>query len=372
MRALLHRYLLPGLIVQAVIVGGGYATGRELVEFFLGAGPATGTLGIGLTAVAFSAVAMVSFELARRFGAYDYQSFCRIYLGRWSFLFELGYAASLLLVLSVICAAAAKLLASLAGTPESANAPAFMAAVAALVFFGSTLVERLISVWSVVFYLVYGGLFALVLSRHGEAMAAALHAVPVDAAAAARNGLAYAGYNLPVLPILIFVARHFATRQQALVAGALTGPLVLLPGLAFLLTLSAFYPDILAEPLPVLSVLDHLDLPPLALLVRLVILGALLKTGVGLLHGLNERIAHRRGAAAAMPRWVRPAVALAAMGVAVAIAGRIGLIDLIGRGYRYSSLYFLLVFVLPLLTRGLWLACRGDRAPAPVARTDAG
>ena len=52
---------------QAVLVGGGYATGRELVEFFVSKGPATGLAGLALTALWFSAGAMVSFELARRY-----------------------------------------------------------------------------------------------------------------------------------------------------------------------------------------------------------------------------------------------------------------------------------------------------------------
>ncbi len=30
-----QKYLLPGLVFQGVVIGGGYATGRELAEFFL-------------------------------------------------------------------------------------------------------------------------------------------------------------------------------------------------------------------------------------------------------------------------------------------------------------------------------------------------
>ena len=37
-----QRWLLPGFLFQSVIIGGGYATGRELVEFFLSAGPLGG------------------------------------------------------------------------------------------------------------------------------------------------------------------------------------------------------------------------------------------------------------------------------------------------------------------------------------------
>jgi len=37
-----QKYLLPGFIFQSLIIGGGYGTGRELVEFFLTAGPLAG------------------------------------------------------------------------------------------------------------------------------------------------------------------------------------------------------------------------------------------------------------------------------------------------------------------------------------------
>ena len=30
-----QKYLLPGLVFQGIVIGGGYATGRELAEFFM-------------------------------------------------------------------------------------------------------------------------------------------------------------------------------------------------------------------------------------------------------------------------------------------------------------------------------------------------
>ena len=40
------KYLLPGFIFQSLVIGGGYGTGRELVEFFLLLGPKNGILGM--------------------------------------------------------------------------------------------------------------------------------------------------------------------------------------------------------------------------------------------------------------------------------------------------------------------------------------
>lgn len=370
MKNLFERFVVPGLVIQAVMVGGGYATGRELVEFFVAHGPATALAGMAVTAFMFSAGCMVAFELARRFQAYDYMSLSRLYLGRLAILFEIGYILTLMLSLSVVSAAAARLIAEMLGWPELANAILFVAVVAFLVFFGTKLIERVISFWSLFFYISYGLMFALVLTKFGSQMATALGSVPLEPVLAVREGVAYTGYNIVLVPILIFVARHFATRREALIAGALAGPLVLLPGLAFLLALIAFYPEINAAPLPVTAVLEQLQVPALALLIQLVILGALIKTGVGLLHGLNERIArHYEDRRQAMPRLLRPIVALVATVIAAYVANAVGLINLIGQGYRYSSAYFLLVFLLPLLTIGLWRATRPAGAPGtPAAR----
>ena len=41
-----QRFLLPGLAFKAVVIGGGYATGRELAEFFLPSGPQGGVVAI--------------------------------------------------------------------------------------------------------------------------------------------------------------------------------------------------------------------------------------------------------------------------------------------------------------------------------------
>ena len=71
-------------------------------------------------------------------------------------LFEVGYYALLLLVLSVVSAAAGKLLAQMFGLPELANSILFMAAVAFVVFFGNSFIEKVISIWSIVFYATYG------------------------------------------------------------------------------------------------------------------------------------------------------------------------------------------------------------------------
>jgi uncharacterized membrane protein YkvI len=353
----LYRYVVPGLVIQAVLVGGGYATGRELVEFFVSKGPLTGLVGLALTALWISAASMVAFELARRYRTFDYKTFCQVFLGRLWILFEAGYYALLLLVLAVLSAAAGKLLAQILGLPELVNSILFMVLVALVVFYGNSVIEKVISAWSIIFYITYGSMFIAVVWKFGPQLQAALGAAPLDGREAVAASFSYTGYNVMILPVLIFVARNFRSRREALIAGAIAGPLILLPGLASLLALSAFYPQILSSPLPISVVLQSISHPVLTGCIEIVIFGAFIKTGVGLLHGLNERIARTaadRGRP--LPRTVRPLVALAIMFVAVFVASAVGIIDLIGQGYRYSSYFFLAIFLLPLMTRGLWLA----------------
>src|SRR5262245_62345869 len=95
-----RRYLLPGFVFEAAVIAGGYATGRELVEFFLPAGPWGGLLGMVVAMLFSSAVLMICFELSRMAKAYDYRSFFKLLLGRGWFLFEVAYFLLMIFLLA--------------------------------------------------------------------------------------------------------------------------------------------------------------------------------------------------------------------------------------------------------------------------------
>src|SRR6202023_3076476 len=65
------RFLLPGSAFKAVVIGGGYASGRELAEFFLPSGPWGGLLGMLLAMACWSIVCAATFVFARRYQARD-------------------------------------------------------------------------------------------------------------------------------------------------------------------------------------------------------------------------------------------------------------------------------------------------------------
>jgi uncharacterized membrane protein YkvI len=111
------RFLLPGFAFKAVVIGGGYATGRELAEFFLPSGPWGGVFGMLVTLCCWSAVCAATFLFARVTRSYDYGAFFRCLLGPAWFLFDLAYACLLLIMLSVFGAAAGAIGSALFGWP---------------------------------------------------------------------------------------------------------------------------------------------------------------------------------------------------------------------------------------------------------------
>ena len=97
-------YLVTPAVYAAVIMGGGYGTGREVVEYFsrFGAGP--GLLAIASSALAFFFILFSSFEVVRRTNQHDYRSFFKVILGRFWWLYEILYPLLFVLVIGVISA----------------------------------------------------------------------------------------------------------------------------------------------------------------------------------------------------------------------------------------------------------------------------
>lgn len=358
MKRVLDLYILPGLVFQSVLVGGGYATGREIVEFFLKLGPATGLVGIIVATVAMSITLAVAFEFARILRAFDYKSFMDGLLGPASILFEAGYYALLLLVLSVIAAAAGRLGGDILGIPHWGASLILACAIGVLALLGTRIIELFMSVWSILLYGAYVTLFLLAMKQFGGAVWASLSA---DSASfdAVSAGVSYAGLSIPLVPALIFVARRFTTSRQALGSGIFAGPLIMLPAALFYLALTPFYPEIIEAELPIQTLMSSLHVSQFSAVFEVIILGTFIETGVGMLHAVNERVSHAySNKKRTMPNWMRPTIALGGLTLAVFLAQGVGIITLVAAGYRWSTLYFLVVLLAPLLTIGVWKILR--------------
>lgn len=349
------RWLLPGLGVKAVVIGGGYATGRELAEFFLSQGPWGGLYAIVLAALLFAVFCALTFVAARRFQAYDYRTFFKHLLGPAWPLFEIAYLLFVVLILAVYGAAAGAIGNAVFGVPEWTGTIVLMAGIAGVVAFGNAAVERLFRDVSYLLYAVYALFIVIALARFGQRVPAHFAIAP-PASGWALSGLTYVGYNIIGAVVILPVLRHLTSDRDAIVAGGIAGPLTMLPALLFFIPMVAFYPEVRSATLPSDYLLQRIGSPAFELLFQLMIFAALLESGTSSVHAINERIDHawqaRHGRA--LSHRARLAIALVLLVGCMVLASRFGLVALIANGYRALSYALLATFVIPLLTVGVW------------------
>jgi uncharacterized membrane protein YkvI len=359
-----QRYLLPAFALKGVIIGGGYATGRELAEYFLSNGRLGALLAMLLATVIWSVVAALTFALALHFRAYDYRSFMAGLLGRGWIVFEVCYLLFAVLLLAVFGAAAGEVTASLTGAPLIAGTLLLALAIAVVAGTGERAVETLFKYASVLIYAVYALFIVLAVTSFGGRIGEGLGDATADPSWLA-GGVTYGSYNIVAAIMILPVLRHIATRRNALVAGVIAGPMAMLPGLVFLLAMIGFYPEILSQTLPSDFLLQQMNAPAFRIAFQLMVFAALLESGVGVVHAVNERasVAWQARRHAEPPRWLRPALTVALLALCMFIADRIGLVALIASGYQVMAIVFLLVFVLPLVTLGAARLWR-ERTPA--------
>jgi uncharacterized membrane protein YkvI len=191
-------YLVPGEVFQSIVVGGGYGTGREIVQYFTNYGPHGGLLGIFVAFAMFALVLCFTFEIARQFKAFDYRSFFKILLGENWFLYEIVGMCMLLLTFAVLISAASGVLSDGFGLPAWMGMAVVFAAVGVLEFFGRTLVVSVLAYWTVVLYLVF---FVFIVN--------VFNAVPEDVGAAFAAGGAKKVGRCRVFSTLCTILRLF-------------------------------------------------------------------------------------------------------------------------------------------------------------------
>jgi uncharacterized membrane protein YkvI len=359
------RFLLPGLGVKAVVIGGGYATGRELAEFFLSRGPWGGLFAILFATLLFSIFCPLTFVVSRRFGTYDYRSFFKRLLGPAWPLFELAYLLFVVLILAVYGAAAGAIGAAVFDAPEWAGTVALMAGIAAVVAFGNKAVERLFRDVSYYLYGIYAVFIVLALWKFGAEVPGGFAQHP-QTSGWALSGLTYFGYNIIGAVVILPVLRHLTSDRDAVVSGVIAGPLTMLPALLFFIPMVAFYPEVQSATLPSDFMLQRIGIPAFHLLFQAMIFSALLESATSSVHAINERIDHAWNArtGGSLSHRARLTIALVLLVGCMGLAGRFGLVALIANGYRALAYILLATYILPLVTIGVWKLWRMRHAPS--------
>lgn len=313
----------------------------------------------------WSVICTLTFVFALKTGSRDYKTFFRNLLAPFWPIYEIAYLVALVLILGVFTAAAGAIGAVMWGLPEIIGAGALVALIALFATWGNEAVERVFKYVSILLYGTYAVFVVLVFTRFGADIAKNF-SVPSAAPDWLAGGVTYASYNIIGAIVILPATRHLTSSRDAVTAGMLAGPLAMAPAFFFFTCMIAFTPAIAGQALPSDFMLAQLNLPLFRMLFQMMIFSALLESGVSGVHAINERIAQeyqqKRGQSLSGP--MRLGVTLIIMICALVLGSVFGLVALIGQGYRWLAYTFVVIYVLPLLTLGIFKLLKRPRVGA--------
>lgn len=364
--SMFHRLFLPPIILQSVLIGGGYSTGREVVQY-AGRFGVTGWVSVVTIFVGFSVLSILVFELARTFRVYDYKNWIRMVIGPAWPAFDVLLVTMMILVIAVVVSAVGSIFEQTLGIPRSVGVIIAFLVSAILVFFGEEVIERFKTLGTLV---LYGGYFlfgGLVLTSHGAEVKEAFQAtdgiVGENWSSAMLSGLLYVGYNSAVFPVVIFALHRQTSRTDTTVSGIISGVMMTLPLALTWLCLLAFHTDdsVIKAEVPWLNMLDGLGGAWVTVVFGVVVGWTLVETATGSVHAIIDRveknsedfpraIATRLANTTSVHRGAFAAVIL----VTALLLSRFGIIALVARGYTLMAYGFILFLVVPLLTVGTY------------------
>jgi uncharacterized membrane protein YkvI len=200
---------------------------------------------------------------------------------------------------------------------------------------------------------VFIAFFIMVYRERGDAIAAQVAAADVGAGWM-TSGFKYALYNLASVPLLLYVARDFTTRRQAVVSGIIGALFALIPAIIFHLAFFSAYPKVLEQAIPVYWLLGLYGSPLFLAIYSIMLFGTFIETGAGLLQGINERIdaylIELRGSG--LSGLAHAGIAVAAI-VVSGLVSLWGITNLIAKGYGTMAWVFFVIYIIPLISIGI-------------------
>jgi len=353
-------YLIPGIVFQSVLIAGGYATGREVVQY----GARFGALGywgaIGIF-IGFSIISALTFELARTFKVYNYRSFAKQILWKFWPIYEILYIAITILVLAIIGSATGNILNETLGLSYWVGVILVIVVVGILTFYGRGVIERYKTIGTILLYAGYITFAVIVLSQtwghvmHEFAIEDTSYVGPVGIETVLWIGLLYVGYNSCVEATTLFTLDRQTKRKHAILGGFIAGALTTIPFILAYLCILGFYPseEVLNAPVPWLRMLNKTAGSGIIPLYGLVVAWTFIESGTGFIHAIIERINSnlQELGKKSLDRKQNAAIAVGIL-VFATILSRIGIIDLVARGYTYMAYGFIIFFIIPLVTIG--------------------
>jgi uncharacterized membrane protein YkvI len=339
-----------------VLIGGGYATGREIVEYGgkFGAGGWISGLAIFF---GFSLISMLSMEACRYWQVYDYKSLLKKLIGRAWFAYEIVYLLLAILIIAVMASAAGEILHTTLGFNKWVGVVVITVMVGFLNYKGEEMIAKLETLGTIALFAAYIAFaFVVFRSKGSEIMQTFLDwntSYMPEAPSLGLliwTGILYVGYNLAVYPSSFFTYRAITSRKESIIAGLISGVLMTVPWFLTYFAILGFYPDraVLDSTVPWLKMLEAFH-PVLIGVFGVVVGWTLIETATGMIHAFISRIETEADQAGKpLKKITKALISLAAL-IASLILAQVGIIDLVAKGYTIMAYAMIAVYGLPLL-----------------------
>jgi len=251
--------LKVAMVYGSVFIGAGFASGQELLQYFVGFGY-RGILGLIVAGVLFSLVGWAVLNICRREKISDYRGLMRYLMGpKLGALMEGAVAGFLFCLLLAMLAGAGATGLEAFGLPFSVGALMIGGVVFFVLCFG---VEGIIKVnlWLAPFML-FGGIFIGFYSYF-------TYSVPAFAffgsglsgfqMAFLISAVVYAAYNLvTAVPVLAGISGMSATKKSDFIGGVFGGGIITAVGIIMALPLFLYYSEVIGIEIPFIYIVSR-------------------------------------------------------------------------------------------------------------------
>ncbi len=356
----LSRLLLPGIILQSVLIGGGFATGREIVEYGGRFGASGWISGLAIL-FGFSLLAIITFEACRQWHVYDYKSLLKKLIGKGWIAYEVSYLILGILIIAVMASAAGEILNSTLGFNIWVGIISIIFLVGFLNYMGENFIARMKTIGTIALfgaYTIFG--ISVFSSRSDEIYQVfsnwntSFTNEPTSVLILIWTGITYVGYNLAVYPATFFTIKNIQSKKESITSGAIAGLFMTIPWFLTYVAIMAYYPnnDVLGAAVPWLKMLEPFGTTFIGIF-GVVVGWTLVETATGIIHAFIGRIDADllQKYKSQLSGKQKALISIAAL-VAAMLMAQIGIIDLIAKGYSFMAYAMILFYGIPLLIAG--------------------
>lgn len=337
-------------------VGGGFATGNQVIGYFVQYG-VTGIIWPILSMALLAYIMYVVARFARLRGLTNYKdTFAELYPNpKMEILFEIFYVVIILAAVAAAVSGAASILTQTFGLNYVVSTIITIAVLVFMSIFGIKLIIAVSSVLSAGILIIVAILFFAGLAKAPQSISAAVAATPVNNAAYAffRGVPVYAAFQCVSIPSFIAasttVTNNKGVKKSAILGGLMNG-LALAASACMLLT---WYPSIVEAgqtALPNLFVCNNIG-GWLTIIYSVLLFCAFVSTSVTLIFSMIDRFQGKLPEAC--PEKIRKIIVGAVVLIICFGVAQLGLSTIISKVYGYCGYYGIVFIIIPVLIWGI-------------------